>query len=763
MIIATSKSDTMLKKAVGKGQTSIISIQKMLDQFALDPTITEPKRDAYIVTNEDISAARLKQHFEQALLTKHPATRVIFINKTSKPMYPNGLPGCNVILQKPKPQDIAQSISSVIDMAVTREAVNQYQGGLGVHDASDNMQTVGIQQAPVDPNVNNPLGYTEGSFDTKTNQGAVNAGSSLAGGNQIGVTGDVDPSLNGKIPAYTPNSPHANTDSAQVMVTTVQGETIEAIKTTKNDGTVSYTDLNGMPIEVMPDGQQEIPMSNYGAQVQQTGEELPVMQDSAMAQRIRQAGTVSDISVITREMTAAALIKDLINSNSTYAGVEEKLRALNNAIFAVFQDTSIPTLDAKLSRVHAMLHDKAFYAAKGDTLIEQRLEEVIDTVCVKTSELIQSRLNEIDTAINKAAQNKDVENMSPRLAGLNEERANLIIELKTLEFELTDIYKNIDMLAMDVAGTVAENSDNITGNEHLNTHIKAHQTNVVSEETVTAIRTIVSLPTEKANELFNELRLKIIAESKLLDKIFELDQEIIAAQQAVINYLKANKVEDTVLAESLLKKSLRVFIGCEHSGRTIIPYLLSKYKANQNSNVLVLDLTGTGKYANYGIQYQNLDTYLAELNQKPFHLVAGTLDNTVQAAQRIVTSLLKAADYYRVINVILNTEQRELFETIAQDVLCVNYLVDTNANNINKMKDVIAYSRFENVARRVIINRCDIPIRTIITRLGLDNEIDFGVCTVPTIPELTDASLNYFNPYGIGKVDFAMEEVLKHA
>ena len=196
---------------------------------------------------------------------------------------------------------------------------------------------------------------------------------------------------------------------------------------------------------------------------------------------------------------------------------------------------------------------------------------------------------------------------------------------------------------------------------------------------------------------------------------------------------------------------------------TIIPYLISKYKSRQNANVLLIDLTGCNKYADYGIKYTDIDTYLAEMNQQEFMLVAGTIDNSVAAAQRIVTTLLHAADYYRVINVVLNVEQQELFQTIAQDVLSVNFITDTNAANVKKMRDVIEQCTVRNVGRRVIVNKCDIPVRAIVSKLGLDDQIDFQLCTIKHLPVVIDASLNGYDPYGVSSVDLEMEEVIKHA
>ena len=667
MIIATSKADAMLKRSLGRGQVTTTTLQRMCEQFKIDPTTATPVRDAYVVTNEDISAARAKTLFEQSLATKHPATKVIFINKSSKPIYANGMVGIDVIMQKPKTADITQAISAVIASG-----------------------TVDIAVQPTIDTYNQP------------------------------------------IPEYT--NP---VEETPVVPDFVQPEPIE--------------EPVAEPLYVPePEPEPQVPVAEV------------MQQESSLVNRIKHASTVADVSILAREIDATTLIKDLVESNSTYAGIEEKLKSLNDTIFAIMSDVRISSLDEKLSKIHAVMHDKAFFNAKGDTLIEQRLEEVIDAICTRTSSLLQSRLDEIDTAIKRAQECKDMENNSARLAGLNELRANIIIELKTLEIEIETIYKSCDNIIISSATKIAETNDNITGNEMINSQLKARGSYVVSDGSFTAMVSALEL-SEQIPDLFKSMKLNIIKMTKLLHKLFDLDQEVIAAQQALINFLKAHNVEDSIVAQGVLKKALRVYVGAEGTGKTIIPYLISRYKSRQNANVLLLDLTGTNKYADYGIQYTDVDTYLAELNQKEFMLVAGNIDNTVAAAQRIVTTLLHAADYYRVINVVLNPEQQELFQTIAEDVLSVNFITDTSSKNITAMRSIIEKCTIRNVGRRVIINKCDVPVRSIVTKLGLDDQIDFQLCTVKTLPTIIDAGINGYNPYGVSSVDLEMEEVIKHA
>lgn len=680
MIVSTSKSDTMLRRAFDKQKTVVISIDKMLDQLMLDPTIEG--RSCYVITNEDISAARLKTKFEQAAASKHSAVKILFINKSSRPLYPNGLMGVDAILQKPKPADLQRALSAIISddpVSLAADAVV----------APNITQEIPVFN-PMNQTMRNPaLGFDE---------------------SMLGETQDIEP----------------------------EHEQYQEPEPTQ-------------PLPVP----EPIPEP---APVQPT----PVDTGSELVERISTAGTVKDLSVLVREISASTVIKDMIDSNSTYAGIEEKIKSLNDTIYLILNDNSIKSLDEKLSKIRSIMHDKAFFSSKGDTLLEQRLEEVIDTICDRTSSLIQSRLAEIDDSMKYIDKQRNETN-GMRLAGLNEKRANLIVELQTMEYEMLDIFRATDTVTVGVATEIAKNNKEISGNEMIDANIVARGGYIISDESWNAVRAAFELAEQKVPPVFEELRVKIKSLITLMGKMLDLDAEVIAAQQAQVNFFKARNIEDTVVAQSLLKKALRVFIGEEGVGRSIIPYLISAHKSRQSCNVLCIDLTGCGKYSDYGIQYTSLDTFLAEQNQREFMLVSGRVENTVEAAQRITTSLIRAADYYRIINVIVSTDQQELFQTVAQDTLSTNFIVDTNVQRINRMRDIINKCSFENVAQRVIINKCDIAVKPVVEKLGLADRIDFQLVTIPTMPAISDACMNGYSPYGVSAVELIMEEVIRHA
>lgn len=479
--------------------------------------------------------------------------------------------------------------------------------------------------------------------------------------------------------------------------------------------------------------------------------------------RVNNMSNIADVTILIKEMTSDSLIKEMIDNNATYAGIEERLKTVNDAIFIIMEDKSIKTLQERLSKVRGLLHDKAALAARGDTLIEQRIVEVVDTVCAKTSKLIDEKLEEINNAIKIAERAKIADSGSARLAGLSEERLNLIIELRTMELEITRIYQSLDKLVLESAGAVSKRSIDITPDERINNTIRLHEGNlIIPEETLSAILAALQCTVDRKDKIFQELALKIGAMIKTLNKLFDLDKEIIMGYQAAIDHLHKHNVENSQVLEALKRKAVRVFVAEEGCGRTIIPYLMSYYLSRTSANVLLMDLTGTGKYESYDVMVMRPETFIAQQTEQQFLVVSGDVQNTIATGQKIVTALTKASDYYRVINVIVRPDQKELFETICKDACVINYITDMNPRSIDMCTEIMKQTEEYDVGQRVIFNKCDIAVRPILRRMGLEDRDNIQIVTFPTVPAIANASIEKFNPYGISSVSMIVEEAFRY-
>lgn len=673
MIVCTRTADALSRQAFGKQNVAVSKIDAMMNSFVLDPAVSKPSKEAFIITSDDIRAPKVRDAFFDAAAGKHPDVRIVLVVKNPK-LNIQKEKGINEVLIKPKAKELADTVYQLIEEIESKAPI--VSSADSVPDAID---------------------------------------------------------------AFTPKE---FTDDGSIDVNEIE-------KRVQKETEVKPEDVVREELKV-----------------EVTKEEEPVHEEEQykheMVNRIKSCNRVADVHVLAREITASKVVKEVIKENQQYVAIEEKLKAINNKIYAILADDSIRSLEEKIDKIQVILYDKDYYKVKNNTVIEQRVEELIDTLTTKTSELLHERLNDLDRAIANAHRVKGEEIDFPRLTGIFDQRANLIMELSVLNKEIHDIFYTADNLAFDTMSDMAKESKELTGNRSVDERINLRGEYVQSEETTKSIMRILETADRSSTEFKNAMR-DIVVMQESLNKLLGLDRDAIAAQAEIINFLRSNNVEDSIVAETLLKKSLRVFVGEEGVGRTVVPYVLSKLKSRQNANVLHVDITGTAKFEDYGFDAVPLNEFAENRVEKEFCAVVGQVSDTPESMQRLLVMLTKAADYYRVINVVATPEQKELFNVIAPDVLSINYITDTNKRSLDFMAGFIKETKFDNVAQKVIINKCDVECGPIVKRLGIFDEMNIRVLKIPYIAQMVDCSLKGIKPYEIAAVTESFEEVGKYA
>lgn len=796
MIISTKCASALIRRTVGQGKNSIISIDAMIDQFAVDPTMSSPKKDLFIVCDEDLINKRTAAKFQQAIATKHPDVKILFINKKAKMMFENGLEGIDIMLKTPKPDEIATAISKLavgaLDEKVAKklgaaqaekipkqEKVDKRNSGGAFKNKRQQELAERKRRAEQAQVMFNPAGHVITELENQLRYATD------ADGNRylIDMAGNAAPLDNFGNPIYVDEMGAPLPLELTPLVTRI--EYAEELLKTNPDKVRELAQANPEYAQALRQMQEElktvdeVPINDgFNPEVQQSGDVLNVeptdYQDrpgpvenismdteSNILHRIEETNDVADITVLMKEMKATALVKDLFQTNATYSGIEEKLKSLRDAIYTIMHDRSISSLDDKLTKVYALTHDKAFYSAKGDTLIEQRLEEIVNVIVNQTKATLASELDEIRTAISRSVKAYSVQDVPARLSGLAEERADLIVQLRRLQQRINSIYTDTDSLIMGTAEYIGKNAIQLSGDEDIDTHIRARGNVIVADETRTAMTSAIELSQDKLPDTFAEMEMDIKSLLNTINRLIEVDDEVAQARDTLIDRLQKKNVEDSVIALTTLKQSLRVFVANENTGRTIVPYLLSKY-TSRSKNTLLVDLTTTGKYEQYDIATKDYDDFITNMYLEEFLVVKGELSDSPVAAQQLVTNLLKAVDYYKVINVVLRPDQVSLFNVIAEDVLSVNYITDTVPSHLDNMRSFIESIKLDNVGQRVFINKCDIPLKPVLKRLGLEDSLDYQICIVPNVAQITAASLDGYDPTPISAVKYAFEEIMRH-
>lgn len=791
MIVSTSKTDAIIRKAVGQKKSVISSFDRMIEQFSVDPELEKRKRDLFIVASDDLMTNRLRARFETAAAGKHPNVKIIFINKQAKPMFPDGCPGVDKIITKPKSDDLIKAIGEVLGGDVEISTVEERTVGNGTLDK--------ISQSTNRDNIG------KSTYKIRRQQELANKRRVL---NTISVTGHpvemVSAGLyitqddedrwflverSGEFKPVVPNGDPVEVDELGYPVS-------PAIVTNEEDGRVKV-DAEGYAIideeiaarlrEEEEKNAQSILQSNPNnletvdevnertqASIMETGEQLPIGEesesDTGLTETIGDIGSniqarienskITEVSIMLQQMSANELVKDLIQSNSTYSGIEEKLLAIKDSIFTIWNDHSSRTLDEKLNKIHALMHDKAFFRTTGDTLIEQRLEDIIDSVVNNCRKHVDERTQSIHKLI-MDTWGRYQQDTPAKLAGIADQRADIIAELYALQLEIGRISEDTDRIIIGTANHIVKENLEFSGDDEIDAHIMARGANVVSTTSVAVVSKAVDYSTTLPDK-FGEMEHMIRRERECLRELFKLDEEFIEAQNACIRKYETKNPTDQIIVQKLIKQVLNVYVGEANTGRTIVPYLISNYQSRTPRNVLLLDLTQESKYDAYNIPAIEYDDFVNDMRLEHLCVVKAHIPNDVVAAQQLMTVLLKAADFYGAINVVMTTEQNELFNIIAPDVRVVNYIVDTVPAHLDKMKNYINSINLDNVGQRVIINKCNVAILPVLRRLGLENSTNYQIVKIDDIPSVADASLKGYDPYEIGSVAMAFKEIMRH-
>lgn len=689
MIICTRACDGLVKNSLPKEKRNSLSIRRFVEVcnlIQLDPETEEQGVEAFIVAATDVQSPRLAAAFEAALAQKHPNARVIFINKSKKPVkYNDNYPGIDVSLMSPKAQEVSDAI---FKMAAELSEKPKVQSSADI----------AAQLKPRDAS----LSFNDIAEATKA-----------SGLSEIDLMLEED------------EKEAAVVESA-------------ATQQSQDDSVLQ----SALPT---PDIQEE----------EQVADGTP-----SLVKRMKNAKQVADVSLMFREVTAETMLRNLAKENAQYGVLENKINQLKEDIQAIMLDTALMD-NQKLQKIRSIAYDKRYYNLQSNTIIEQYVTEIIDCLTSTVDRVLGDKLQEIEHSLSKSAQYGEGQMNFGRLAGINEERANIIMELHTLDNEIKELGVQAADVLTELSQNMSSNMAEVSGSERIDLAIKINGQMLVDAKSFESILKVVSLSTE-STEFFKKCVNAVKAVIEKHNALVRADKELIAMQNEYIKYMRENNIENTVIANTLLKQSLRVFTGPVGSGRSIIPYLLSEYKSRQNANVLLVDLTGTCKWKNYGISSVTLDDYKTNRYQEQLLLVQGEC-KTPEEAQALSAILTRAADFYRVINIVLNMEQTQVFDILCSDIRCINFITDTKLERMIEVKNFIPRVTYNNVAKRLIVNDCSIPASEAIKFFNLVDKIDMQVLTIDHIKQLELASFRHLNPSRIDAVAAAIKDVSKYA
>lgn len=666
MIVATKSVDALLKGVISPDKLMISRIDSISKSIQLDPSISTPKKELFVVSNDDIKNAKVRKEFISCVGSKHPECLIMYISKNGRE-----LPGVDPsifdsYLSKPKHDDVRNAFISLVEEAESKAQFNP----------KDEIDDVAYFSIP-EPVVEN-------------------------------------------------NDDFINEDDSPAVTLEISEEFVDAEQNKDEE-------KNG---------------------------------DFSLLTRIRQSESWAALTAICGEVNASRIVQEVSEANVTFKQSENFVSALQENITAIMSNPDYDTTE-KLTKVRSILCDKAYLKAKTNSIIEQNVESIIYAIIDKAKEEVESKTQDMNDKIIKALDRKAREEApNVRLETIISNRAKVLLELQTLDLEIKGIASKCTNVVNDTVDSIISESCSSTGSPTLDSQIKVRFGEIVPDNLLVVLDNLFNSGANVSKE-FGEMSQAVSSVIKNVYALLSYYKEEVEVLGETIRFLKANNIEDTVIANTIMKKTNRLYIHNNDFDSIAITYMLSKYHSRKQNNVLLLDLSGTEVFSMFGINTTKYSDFMEKDLIEDKLLVVSVFDDpgitvtTEEDCQRLETKLRQYAKHYSRIHIMCTPELQTVIDFFKNDVMSSNFMVDCYPTTISKMAKCIEANRVNNTATRVTLVNYVSDSSKICKDLNIMERYDMQLSTCEPLPEIRYCSLHKQDPYDVNSIIEGIEGVLR--
>lgn len=481
------------------------------------------------------------------------------------------------------------------------------------------------------------------------------------------------------------------------------------------------------------------------------------VKEISLLDRIKNSENWASLQLVASEVNASRILQEIAESNSNFRQTENYIQSLSENVVAILSNPE-NDLNTKLKKVRAVLCEKSYLKAKTNSIVEQSVEKIITSIVDKAKEEVNRITEEYDSKLNLAFK-KRMSNEAPnvRLSTLIENRSKVLLELNALDLELKGIASNCINTINDTTTNIVEGSNYKMESPILDSQIKARFGEVIPDNLLDVLDALCKTG-ESASSDFAIMSDKVNSTIKKLYALLSLYKEETEILAETIKYLKANKVEDTVLANNILKKTNRLYVVDGERDSIALTYIISKHQSRTNNNVMLLDLTGSYVLDLFGINSIKYSKFMESTEFDHKFLVVSNYDDkgltieTEEDCQRLEQRLLHYAKHYSKINIMITPEQKKLLEYFRSEVISINYLVDCYPPVIKKFSTCIQENNVQNTATRVILVNYQSDSQKICSDLNILDRMDVQLVMSKPIETIRYCSLRGQDPYDVDSI-----------
>ena len=501
------------------------------------------------------------------------------------------------------------------------------------------------------------------------------------------------------------------------------------------DTSTTIQDPLTAPVDIMPD---------------------PPLAQATIEDSLAAMNSFEDWSIFKEHLNKDTIVKKLIEENTEYVGLVNMLDVLDKEIETVWRDPALSP-DQKFEKIKAIGLQRSVVRATTNSINVEKVISIISTIALAAKRTVDEKISSLDVSLYKITTDKKAIMDTTYIDRAISERAQVQLDLLNVSRGIVDLYKCMDNLVVEEIQELDRKLP--SGNEFINRMVKPLGTQIFTPQNTAALVTKLMQALQSNRLLASQLEESINSVIQTLFDLCEKDEEIIRYQQNMINLLKANRVEDVIITNSLLKKTLRLFVGADNTGRAATAITWCGILSRRN-NSLLIDLTGRSKFREYGITPMSLDDFMTNRIEQQFLCVESDRILDAEELQLVVDQVKSRLNYYPYVNIILAPEDTSGLDQLSSDALCVNYITDCSTTSINTMREVIKKHTSPNIARKLIMIDTPVSPLMIADSLSIDPTI-CRVITLPSVPAIRACALKHDRPYEYNDVVKVFEEAFR--
>lgn len=522
------------------------------------------------------------------------------------------------------------------------------------------------------------------------------------------------------------------------------------------DFTLDFGDENGEDADGNKLEDKPVPMPSFLNPMENVKPMETEPHTPTFAQSVDEVQNYEDWTLLKEKLNRDIILNDLIKENSEYAGLISMIDVLSKRIETVWRDTTLSP-DEKFEKIKEIGLEKSTLKASTNSMSAQKVITMVSDVVLVAKRTVETKLKSIDEAMYKIASSDTKLQDTSHIDAVIEERTKIQMDLLSMAREIVDLYTRVEDVVVEEIQDL--DSKLPSASAFINNQMSPIGTQIFTPTNTAVLANRLMKALQENKVVASSLEISVNTVIEQLFKLCERDEEIIQYLQDSVNLLKANRVEDAVIADTLLKNLLRLYTGMDNTGRSATAITWCGV-LSRRQNSLLIDLTGRSKFREYGITPISLDEFMDKRIEQQFLCVESDHILDSEELQELVNELKLRLNYYPCVNIIVAPEDNLGLSQLSEEAKCVHYITDCSPKSIEFMKEVIRNHTTGNVARKLITIDTPVSPLMIADNLNID-PTSTKLITLPAVPTIRACALRRDRPYEYMDVVNIFEEAFR--